>query len=350
MSSALSRLNWDDLKLFSAVARTGNFTRAAHELRLTGTTVGRRVQRLERELGLKLFTHSGSDAQLTDDGKRVLAHVTAAEHAIMQAGTPAPLESAVCRLMCSDGLAGYWLPQFLPAFMERHPNIDLALFSTPDRYSTRLPLFDLRIQYTESGSEDLVCARVGTMHFMLFAAQRYIDAHGTISHLSDLANHRLLDLALDVAGQGNLAAWTKQSYHNALLTNVNGALCETVRHGGGIGLIPTFAKLFEPALIPVLPQFRLPTPLYVCYDRENAKRPAVRSVLDYLRTTIFNQQTMPWFAIRAKRRTRAGRASTQGSWKTCIRDHRANGRSACVNSNSMPVFAPIVRSYCHCPM
>src|ERR1700679_402360 len=132
------------------------------------------------------------------------------------------------------------------------------------------------------------------MHFMLFAAQRYIEARGTISQLSDLADHRLLDLALDIAGQGNLAAWTKLSFHNALLTNVNGALCETVRHGGGIGLLPTFAKLFEPSLVPVQPNFRLPAPLYVCYDRENAKRPAVRSVLDYLRNMVFNQQEMPW--------------------------------------------------------
>lgn len=294
--ATLQKLNWDDLKLFTAVARTGNYTRAANELRLNNATVSRRIKRLERDLGLILFTHVGPDAHLTDDGRRVLVHVAAAESLIAQAST-APLreEAAVCRLMCSDGLSSYWFPHFLPAFIARHPSIDLALFSTPDRYSARPPLFDLKIQYTESGSEDLVCLRLGTMYFGLFAAERYMRAHDPVSDLGDLARHRLIELALDISGQGNLTAWTKLPFRNALLTNMNGALCETIRHGGGIGLLPSFAGLMEPSLVPVLPDFHLPTPVFVCYDRENAKRPAVRAVLDYLRSTVFDQAAMPWF-------------------------------------------------------
>jgi DNA-binding transcriptional LysR family regulator len=295
MSGTLQSLNWDDLKLFSAVARTGNFTRAAQELRLTGVTVGRRMQRLERDLGVKLFAHSGNDAHLTDNGRRVLAHVSAAEFSITQASAPAPREGSVCRIMCSDGLSSYWFPQFLPPFLDRHPNIDLAIFNTPDRYSARPPLFDLKIQYTESGSEDLVCARAGTMHFTLFASRRYLRSYGDIAQLSDLAGHRVLELALDITGQGNLATWTKLSFRNALLTNMNGTLSETLRWGGGIGLLPSFAGLFERSVVPVLPSFRLPVSLFICYDRENAKRPAVRTALDYLRDTVFDQNSMPWF-------------------------------------------------------
>ncbi len=131
--------------------------------------------------------------------------------------------------MASDGISTYWLPQFLPSFLEQHPQIDIALMAAADRYGPKPPLFDLRLQYTEAASEDLVCVRLGTMHFTLFAAQKYVRAHGQLTQLSDLAQHRVLDLALDMSERGMLVTWARHLGRTALLTNMNGALCETVR-------------------------------------------------------------------------------------------------------------------------
>ncbi|MBV8977696.1 MAG: LysR family transcriptional regulator [Alphaproteobacteria bacterium] len=291
----MQRIVWDDLKVFAAVARGGNYTQAAHALRTTGATVGRRIQRLERELGVKLFSHLGSDAHLTDAGRRVLGHVSAAECAIAQASAPiAPEAPSVCRLMCGDGLGSYWLPQFIPAFFERHPHIDLVLFAGHDRYGSKPPLFDLKIQYTETSSQDLVCSHLGTAHFTFFSAKRYVKVKGRLQQLGDLLRHEVLDLALDTSGQGNIAAWAKLTTRNRLLTNMNGALVETVRHGGGIALLPSFASLIYSELVPVLPAVGLPVPIMLCYERETAKRPAVRATIEYLKGVVFNE-AMPWF-------------------------------------------------------
>ena len=186
--------------------------------------------------------------------------------------------------MCSDGLAGYWLPQFLPAFMERHPNIDLALFSTPDRYTTRLPLFlDLRIQYTESGSGRLgMCARVGTMHFMLFAAQRiYRRARYNLAAIRSLAGS-------PPVGPGARRCWSRgksRRMDEAILSQRAShqrewrAMRDRApwrRHRAYSDIRQTVPEL-HPLFRMCFRRFRLPTPLYVCYDRENAKRPAVRA-------------------------------------------------------------------------
>jgi molybdate transport repressor ModE-like protein len=298
VGGGVAQFDWDDFRLFAAVARNGNFTRAARELRITEPTISRRIKRLEDAVGVKLFTHAGGDAHLTHDGRRVLNHTTTAEYAITQAAraTNAAHENSVCKILCGDGLSAYWLPQFLPPFMERHPHIDLALFTTADRYGPKPPLFDLRIQYTEAASVDLVCVRLGTMHFTLFASPRYIRAHGKPTQLSELAHHRVLDLALDMSEKGNLATWAKLAGRNALLTNLNGALGETVRHGGGIALLPTFAALFDSAFVPVLPAFSLPISLFLCFEREDGKRPAVRTTIDYLKDVVFDRKSMPWFA------------------------------------------------------
>ena len=295
---SVDRVDWDDFKLFAAVARHGNYTQAARALRVTEPTISRRIKRLEEELGVKLFSHSGGDAHLTHDGRRVLRHASAAEYAIAQA-TAAPQSSgepSVCKILIGDGIGTYWLPQFLPSFMDEHPNIDLVLFASSDRSGPKPPLFDLRLQYAEASSDDLICVRLATVHFTLFAAERYVQMHGKLTELSDLAQHRVLDLALDVSEKGNLATWAKLSSRTALLANFNGALSETVRCGGGIALLPSYAPLVYPNLVPVLPHFSLPVQLFLCFEREDGQRPAVRSLIDYLRDIVFDRKNMPWFS------------------------------------------------------
>ena len=144
-------------------------------------------------------------------------------------------------------------------------------------------------------SQDLVCVHVGTAHFTFFAAERYVRARRGLKQLADLLQHQVLDLALDTSGQGNIATWAKLTPRNRLLTNMNGALVETVRHGAGVTLLPSFAPLIYPQLVPVLPSVGLPVSILLCYERETAKRPAVRTTIDYLKDVVFNERTMPWF-------------------------------------------------------
>jgi DNA-binding transcriptional LysR family regulator len=134
------------------------------------------------------------------------------------------------------------------------------------------------------------------MHFTLFAAQSYVRARGQPAELSELAQHRVIDLALDMSERGMLATWARHMGRTALLTSMNGALCETVRYGGGIALLPTFAGLLDEQTIAVLPTFSLPVPLFLSFEREVGKRPAVRAAIDYLRDVVFDRRTMPWFS------------------------------------------------------
>ncbi|SES37065.1 LysR family transcriptional regulator [Lentzea albida] len=70
---------WDDLRAFLAVARTGNFTRAAEELHTSQPTVTRQVQRLERQLGTALFGRTRREVWLTAEGRTLLKWVARME-------------------------------------------------------------------------------------------------------------------------------------------------------------------------------------------------------------------------------------------------------------------------------
>lgn len=72
-------MDWNDLRFFLGVARTGSLTKTATDLRVSPSTVGRRVTAFERSLGTRLFVHHQTGYFLTDEGRDVLRQAEAIE-------------------------------------------------------------------------------------------------------------------------------------------------------------------------------------------------------------------------------------------------------------------------------
>ena len=291
-------LDWDDFRLFAAVARHGNFTRAARELNTSEPTISRRIKRLEQRIGVKLFDRREGVPRLTQYGQRALNHAAAAEYAIAQAASISEEETEYkgeVKILAGDGIGSYWLPQFLPAFMEEHQDINVVLYTTQERAMPKQAPFDLLLQYMDTLSPDAIRIRLGTLHFTLFASRRYIQANGAPPRLKDLAHHRVLDLSFDLTEKGTLASWAGLQGHPAVFTNSNAVIGEVVRYGGGIALLPTYATVLEEEVVPVLPEFNLTAPVFLAFTREIGDQNAVRATINYLRDVVFDRKAMPWF-------------------------------------------------------
>lgn len=292
-------LDWDDFRVFTTVARAGSYTRAAKELGLTQPAVSRRVARLEAAIGTKLFDRDTSGVALTSEGARVLNYASAAEFALTRAASLAQDATdnvrGNCKLAVGDGLGAYWLPRFLGPFFGANPNIELTLFSNQDRGISKKAMFDLQIQYIEPLEPNYVALRLATLHFILFASKDYIAKHGEPKSVEDFGHHHILDLTLALTDKGTLASWAGLANAASLFTNSSVALGESVRWSGGIGLLPTYAKLVDENLVPVMPSLQFQAPVFVCFERDaSAKRP-VRRTIDYLKNIVFNRRRMPWF-------------------------------------------------------
>ena len=70
------KMNWDDLKLFLAVARTGGLSAASHATGKSAPTLGRRMQALERATGEELFHRQARGYELTEQGNALLIKLT----------------------------------------------------------------------------------------------------------------------------------------------------------------------------------------------------------------------------------------------------------------------------------
>lgn len=72
-------MDWDDLRVFLAVARSESLSGAGKQLKIDPATVGRRIQRLEDAIGARLFAKSPQGYALTDEGGRLVPHAERAE-------------------------------------------------------------------------------------------------------------------------------------------------------------------------------------------------------------------------------------------------------------------------------
>ncbi len=299
--SVADDVDWDDFRVFLEVVRQGSFNRAAVKLKMTQPTVSRRLLRLEKAIGVRLFDRDRRGPRLTYEGQRIYNDASAAQVALTraanQAAGAAGRVDGDCKLFMGDGIASYWMTRFLAPFFTRYPNIELKLFGAHDSPTDKREIFDLHVHYYEPAESDPIAIRVATMHFLPFGSREYLAQHGTPSGVEDLGRHRLLDLAVYLADMGSWASWSREeaATRTVLFTNLSACLAEAVRHGAGIALLPTYAPLVDPAFVPLDIGVRFQAPIFISYQREATKKWPVRATLDYLRANVFDRKQMPWF-------------------------------------------------------
>src|SRR5689334_11735980 len=112
-------MEWDDLKHFLAVSRSGSLTEAARALKTSTSTVARRIDALEKRLGVRLFDRRPSGYTLTESGGAILRKAEEVEQAILSVEREALgrdlRPSGKVRIAASDDIATHVITPGLPA-------------------------------------------------------------------------------------------------------------------------------------------------------------------------------------------------------------------------------------------
>jgi DNA-binding transcriptional LysR family regulator len=295
---------WDDFRYFLAVAKTSSIKKAAIELSTTQSAVSKRIDRLESALNARLFERGPAGAKITYQGQRILNHVLSAETALSRARDGAQeVTSRIagdCSLRLSDGIANYWIADFLPGFFTHHPDVELKMMLETDEQVARNELFDIRLHYTPPLDTEQIAKNLCTIHFIPFASRRYLEEHGTPRTMEDLAQHRLIDQAQHLISKGTWAAIFNDNAATctSLFTNQSSFLARAVQMDVGIALMPTYMAIKDDAFVPLDIGLRIPLKLYASYSRGQAQKNAVRTTLNFLRERVFDLKIMPWFEDR----------------------------------------------------
>lgn len=255
-------MNWDDARIFLAVARNGQILGAARTLGLNHATVARRVTALEDALGSKLFTRKTNGTELSGEGERFFVHAEAMESAMLAASAAAGADSLLdgtVRIGAPDGFGVAFLAPLLGELTERHHGLRVELVPVPRAFSLSRREADIAVTLERPREGRLVARKLTDYRLGLYASPSYLERYGTPQALGDLAGHRLVGYVEDLLYTSSLdytAEFLKDWRSGVAISSAMGQT-EAVRAGAGIGILHTFMARRDAGLVPVLPAHTL---------------------------------------------------------------------------------------------
>lgn len=279
--------NWDDLRLFLPVARSGKLTEAAHLLGLSISTVARRLAQLEADLGLTLFLRSQAGYALTEDGQRLRAKAEAVETAMFGVNR---LADAVAtrghvRVALPEGFAVQIILPRLGRFQAAHPAIALDLITGPFSLDLMRRESDIALRLVKPVDNDLVIRKLGRMAHGIYASRPVKEKHARkLPKLAWPAEMRRLPIAEATA------AWIATAPADAgaapipeLTLNSLNALASAAAAGLGQVLLPCLVGDPHPDLRRIEgPAGLFTQEIFLVYHRDLRQSARIRAVADFL--------------------------------------------------------------------
>jgi DNA-binding transcriptional LysR family regulator len=193
----MQTLDWNDLRYFLAVHRAGTLARAATELGINATTVGRRLTSLEEQLRAKLFDRTPEGYRLTPAGQDLVPRAEAMEaQALAVSREVASSDSRLAglvRVTLTEMLATRFVAPHVPRFHRQTPDVTLELHCTNEVVSLARREADIALRLARPREENVVTKRLSDIPLALYAAHGYVDEHGVPKDAEhDLDGHAVL--------------------------------------------------------------------------------------------------------------------------------------------------------------
>jgi len=251
-------MDWDDLRMFLAVARAESLSGAGKGLKLDPATVGRRIAKLEDALAARLFAKSPQGYGLTVEGERLLAHAIRAEQAMAGAyqelrGVPGALSGQI-RIGAPDGCANYLLPQVLAAICDANPGLEVQIVALPRVFNLSKREADLAIAVSRPEAGRLTVQKLTDYQLHLAASRDYLARAGAITRPEDMRRHRVVGYIPDMIFDKELDYLAEIGAGRVpLASNSISVQLTWLRHGAGVGVVHDFAMPSAPELVKLIP-------------------------------------------------------------------------------------------------
>jgi len=282
--------------IFVAVARHGSFAEAARRLGMTGSAVSKQVQRLENDLGARLFHRTTRQLSLTDEGSFLFERSAPLVEGIeevgeMLAGRKAKPEGTL-RLSAPVALAQRVLKEPLSAFAGKYPDVHLHV-ELSDRFVDLVGEgFDLAVRIGHLEDSSLVARRLADVEMVLVGAPILLAEYGSPDNLVDVSRIPFIHYGTDRTQQRMLFQRGTEEPEQIttearLSTNNDQMMVSFARAGLGMILLPRFMveeELGNGKLREVLPEYR-PYPdrkLYAVFPHGRHLPLKTRVLIDFL--------------------------------------------------------------------
>ena len=292
-------MNWDDLRIFLAVARTQNMAAAAARLAIDATTVGRRVRRLEADLDVTLFEAGPRGQALTEGGRRLLDYAEAAEHAAAQAKSDVAGErgllAGTVRVSIAEGLGTWLVARHLREFHVSNPMIRVDLVATNGFLNPSKREADLAIMLARPAKGPLLARKLTDYRLKLYASREYAREHGLPSSSRDLAAHTLIGYIPDFIYAEELRYLDEiaDGLEPTLSSSSINVQYGLLRSSAGVGVLPCFIGDQDPTLLRVLDtNVAITRSFWRVVHKDVARLARVRAFTDWLDALVGSERKL----------------------------------------------------------
>lgn len=283
-------LDWNDLRYFLAVARTGSTLAAGRVLRVSQTTAARRVAMLEQSVGLTLFERRQAGYSLTPAGEALVEQaemVEAAATGFADAASSQGREaSGTVRLTTQELYAVTVLAPILRDLHAAHPAIRIELDTSEAVRDLAAGAADVALRSAERPTGGgLVGRRVADDSWTVYCSRDYAAAHGKPRRPRDLHDHPLIGGGEEGVWRAYRAWLMQYGLEDAVAIHHGSStgLLSAVRSGIGLAVLPCFVADEDADLVRCMPPVAGATRgLWLLTHERLRHTPRVRVVLDFL--------------------------------------------------------------------
>ena len=282
-------LDWDNARVFLAVARSGQMLGAARKLGLDHATVSRRIATLEQGLGVKLIERRTNGCVLTAPGEGFLAAAERMETEMLRAqaaitGADVAVAGDV-RVGAPDGFGTFVLARNFGALMDEHPGLNIQLVPLPRAFSLAKREADIAVTIDRPLEGRLTVRKLTDYTLSLYASRDFLKEHPdaasepqhcrVVAYVPDL----IFSPALDYLGEFGLADAPKFECAGMI------GQIEAVRSGAGIGVLHDYSARVFPDLVRIAPERRVVRAYWLVTHDDVRDFARVRLVHDHIVAT-----------------------------------------------------------------
>jgi DNA-binding transcriptional LysR family regulator len=281
-------LNWDDMRYFLALCRKNSFVAAANELRVTHSTVARRITTLEDSMQTLLFHRNKKGCTLTPAGEKLIAFAEQMESTVINleesvSGYNKQLSGSI-RIGAPDGIGNCYLAACLGRLQALHPSLDIELVAVPMYYSLSKREIDILITVKKPTVGNIIVRKLTNYRLGMFASREYLDSTTPIKEKTDLKKHKIIGYIDDLLFDRDLLfmeeitpGLSPQFRSTTVVAQMN-----AVAAGAGVGVIPYFMAHLEDRILPVLPEQVIERGYWLQVNPESQRLARVRATIDFL--------------------------------------------------------------------
>jgi len=275
--------DWEDVRVFLAVAEAGSLSGAARALGVNHATIARRLARLELRLGAGLLEKTATGYVLTAAGRAALEEARAMEAAAVALERRAEAGEALAGLVRISTVASFAereLAAHLAGLTLRHPGLEIELLGEDRNVSLARGDADIALRFGRPQSGEALARRIGAIGNRLYAAPAYLAATAEAERRFIGFSEGLAAIAPGARRLLALAAGRPVAMRCSTLA----AQREAAAAGAGVALLPCYLAEADPRLAraSASPSADWTRPLWLMLRVDAGRVARVRAVADSL--------------------------------------------------------------------